>query len=146
MFGLTLPKSFTLKNGLIVLCKEMETHEKVMHEVKRYDLLITIAEKTFSVRIWHPGTKKQTYSNDVFDNCLFYPVKYELPGHAHVYNYDEGSWMVRMIEKMVRKEVKTDDTIDRVEIHYDETLSEIPCSVFITTKEGVKVKIPHTIK
>lgn len=146
MFGFPLPSSFTLKNGLIVLCKEIENHPNVNHEVRKFELRVTPSTKTFDVMVWHPGTKKLTYANDIEENGLFYPVKYELPGHAHLYHYKEGGFVIRLIEKAIKMEVKTEHTIDRVVVQYDDSLSEIPCVLYLTTDKGEKIKINHVIK
>lgn len=150
MFGLSLsdmlPKSFTLKNGLVVLCSHIEEHENVRHEVRKFELRINTLKKTFDVMIWHPGTKKPTYSNDVEDNGLYYPVKYELEGHKHLYNYDEGSFVISMIERLVKKETKTPHNVDYIVLEYDDTLSEIPYCLYLTTDEGEKLKLKQVIK
>lgn len=150
MFGLSLadmiPKSFTLKNGLVLLCHHIEEHENVHHEVRHFELRVNPSKKTFDVMIWHPGTKKPTYSDDVLDNGLFFPIKYELEGHKHLYNYDQGAFIVNMIEKLVKKETKTEHTIDYIAVEYDDSLSEIPYCLYLTTDKGEKLKIKQVIK
>lgn len=149
MFGISLsmlPKSFTLKNGLIVLCKHIEEHENVKHEVRKFELRVTPSTKTFDVMIWHPGSKKPTYANDILEEGIYYPVKYELAGHSHLYHYTQGAWIINMISMLVKKETNTPHTVDRVVIEYDDSLSEIPYTVYLTTDKGEKLKINQTIK
>lgn len=150
MFGLSLsqmlPKSFTLKNGLVVLCKHIEDHENVKHEVKKFELRVNTITKAFDVLIWHPGTKKPTYTNDIFEDGLYYPVKYERPGHSHLYHYNDGAFIIGLIEDLIKREVNTKDNVDFVLLKYDDSQSEVPCEIFVTNSAGEKLKIKHIIK
>lgn len=147
-----LPKSFTIKNGLVVLCKHIEDHENVGHEVRKFVLSIVTATKSFNVLIYHPGTKKPKYMNDIqnMSTGLYHPVKYELPGYGHMYNFPEGEFMINMIKSLVEKErpdIKDSGmTVDKVEVTYDDSANEIPCDIFVTQSDGKKFKIKHVIK
>lgn len=141
-----IPASFTVKNGLIVLSKYLGDHENVKHKVEKYVLKIDVKRKIFDVLIFHPGTKDPTYLNDVFDNGKYYPSKYELAGHGHWYHFDQGGFMIGMIQSLVEKEVKTQDICDYVVVDYNDDATEIPCTVYLTKATGEKVRILHTIK
>lgn len=148
MLSLTsfIPKSFTVKNGLIVLSDMLAKHPNVKHNVEKFQLKIDVQKKVFDVLIYHPGTKDPTYANDQFQGGKYYPVKYELAGFGHWYHFDEGAFMIGMIQSLVEREVKTKDRADFVVVNYDETQSEIPCMIYLTTSEGNKIRLPHIIK
>lgn len=141
-----LPKSIGVKKALVILCYHIEQHPNVKHPVNRFQLRVNTIEKVITALIYHPGTKKPTYSNDVLDNGRYYPIKYELPGYGHIYPVPEGKVMIRMIEELVKREVKTEDKTDYLEIDYDDSASEIPCTIYMTKANGEKHKLIHIIK
>lgn len=141
-----LPKSIGVKKALVILCYHIEQHPNVKHPVQKFQLRVNVIERAVSALIYHPGTKKPTYSNDVLHEGKYYPVKYELPGFGHIYPVPEGKAMIGMIEELVKREVKTTDKTDYLEINYDDSLTDIPCTIYLTKGNGEKHKINHVIK
>lgn len=138
-FSDLLPSSFTAKNGLVVLCKHIEEHPSVGHEVKKFDIRIHMKEKRMSFTVYWP------YVYDSTDKRYQKPDRYKESGSCN-YPFTEGEWFINLIQSLVAKEVKTADKADYVILHYDETAKEIPVEVFMTMADGTKTKLNHVIK